>query len=45
MLEALLAFKRAGADGMLTYVAVEAAEAAQGGMRSSRRPQSNIRQL
>ena len=26
MLEALLAFKRAGADGVLTYAAVEAAE-------------------
>jgi porphobilinogen synthase len=26
MLEALLSFKRAGADGILTYAAVEAAE-------------------
>jgi porphobilinogen synthase len=27
MLEALLCFKRAGADGILTYFAIEAAEA------------------
>jgi porphobilinogen synthase len=26
MMESLLAFKRAGADGVLTYIALEAAE-------------------
>ncbi len=31
MMEALLAFKRAGADGILTYAAVEAARRLQGG--------------
>jgi porphobilinogen synthase len=30
MMEALLAFKRAGADGVLTYFALEAAEKLQG---------------
>jgi porphobilinogen synthase len=29
MLESLLSFKRAGADGVLTYFAIEAAEALQ----------------
>ena len=31
MLESLLAFKRAGADGVLTYFALEAAEALRAG--------------
>jgi len=31
MMESLLAFKRAGADGILTYAAIDAAEAAQAG--------------
>ena len=31
MLEALLSFKRAGADGILTYFAIEAAEALAAG--------------
>jgi porphobilinogen synthase len=30
MMEALLAFKRAGADGILTYFALEAAEQLRG---------------
>ena len=33
-LEALLAFKRAGADGILTYFALEAAKARQLGVNS-----------
>ena len=32
VLEALLGFKRAGADGILTYFAVEAGEAAEAGL-------------
>ena len=31
VLESLLAFKRAGADGVLTYLAVEAAERLKAG--------------
>ncbi|MEM1389379.1 MAG: porphobilinogen synthase, partial [Pseudomonadota bacterium] len=31
MLESLMCFKRAGCDGILTYFAVEAAEALRGG--------------
>jgi porphobilinogen synthase len=37
MLEALLAFKRAGADGILTYFALDAAKALQLGVNSFRR--------
>ena len=37
MLETLLAFKRAGADGILTYFALDAAKALQLGINSSRR--------
>jgi porphobilinogen synthase len=37
MLETLLAFKRAGADGILTYFALDAAKALRLGVNSSRR--------
>jgi porphobilinogen synthase len=37
VMEALLAFKRAGADGILTYFAMDAAQAIQGGAMAPRR--------
>jgi porphobilinogen synthase len=43
VMEALLAFKRAGADGILTYFALEAAKALQLGVTSSRREQGSSR--
>ena len=36
-----MAFKRAGADGILTYFAMDAAKALQAGLSSPRRPKGS----
>ena len=41
VMESLLAFKRAGADGILTYFAMDAAKALQPGVNAPRRPKGS----